>query len=69
MTRIRKVCAHCGSEDITYDALVCWDVDLQDWTFSTLLDAGACENCGAELWEKDIRDEEIVEDQAKGDQP
>lgn len=44
--RIRKVCARCGSHNVTHDALVRWDEDAQQWEMSSLLDSGDCDDCG-----------------------
>lgn len=42
------ICKHCGSEDVTKDAIVRWDHDIQDWLFSNDLDHTDCNDCGGE---------------------
>lgn len=41
-------CSECGSEDVTYDAIVRWNVEAQDWEYSSLLDSSDCCDCGEE---------------------
>ena len=46
MTRICKVCARCGSRNVTHGAIARWNEDEQDWQVSSLLDNGDCDDCG-----------------------
>lgn len=41
-------CSHCGSQNVTADALARWDVERQQWEASAILDNGNCDDCGAE---------------------
>lgn len=45
---IRKVCAHCGSENVTHDALATWNSDDGLWEIITTLDNADCNRCGGE---------------------
>lgn len=47
-TKIIYVCAVCGSDDVTTDALARWSVDAQDWILSALLQNTDCEACGGQ---------------------
>jgi hypothetical protein len=51
----RSLCAECGSEDISFDAVAQWDKDRQEFSVCTTMDKGhVCENCGATdsvIWE------------------
>lgn len=44
---VKIVCGHCGSENITRDALARWCVQSQAWEVSNPLDNADCEDCGA----------------------
>jgi Zn finger protein HypA/HybF involved in hydrogenase expression len=46
--KIRKVCKHCGSDNVSVDAIMRWDVDAQQWTLAALLDNSDCDDCGGE---------------------
>jgi len=41
---VRKVCEHCGSEDLTFDANARWIVELQDFEYN-LIDTVWCNEC------------------------
>ena len=44
---VRPLCSACGSDNITRDALVCWDDEAQRWEVSNVLDDATCEDCEA----------------------
>lgn len=47
------VCGSCGSDDVTRDATVRWDIERQRWELSNVLDNGDCNACsGHNLEEK-----------------
>lgn len=43
-----RKCSHCGSTDVTHDALVRWSNAAQEWLISSTLDNSDCEDCGGE---------------------
>ncbi|MDF0490402.1 hypothetical protein PX554_19930 [Sphingomonas sp. H39-1-10] len=45
---VKPVCRICGSEDVSRNATVRWDQDLQDWTLTGMFDNATCDDCGAE---------------------
>lgn len=47
--RFTFACPHCPSTNLTWDAITRWDVTTQTNIVVTLLDAGSCEDCCAEL--------------------
>jgi hypothetical protein len=47
--RYKMVCPYCGSEDVSKDATVRWDVDHQCWGVSAIFDGGHCDGCNTEL--------------------
>jgi hypothetical protein len=51
---ILKVCAHCGSENVTHDALARWDTETQEWSISSTLDNSDCDRCGNECTVEDV---------------
>ena len=47
LTRLNIVCGDCGSEEVTLNAAVCWDVETQEYMVVNIFDAGhECGNCG-----------------------
>lgn len=46
--RLRMVCSHCGSTEVTRDAICRWSEEDQQWEVSTLLDNTDCCECGGE---------------------
>jgi len=47
--KIVKVCATCGSDDVSADAFAKWNIGTQQWEVSEIMDKGhACEACGGE---------------------
>ncbi|WP_175762261.1 hypothetical protein [Burkholderia anthina] len=49
MEKITMCCPSCGSDDVTKDAIVSWDRDLQRWENAGVLDSGNCNHCGREV--------------------
>jgi len=41
-------CKHCGSSDVTQDALAAWEEDAQQWRVTSVLDNSDCNACGGE---------------------
>jgi hypothetical protein len=52
-SRVKKVCALCGSEDISREAVVRWSVAAQDWEVTCIFDDVDCDECG-ETGEKEV---------------
>lgn len=49
MSKIRKVCKHCGSDDVRKDAWVEWDEDKQEWVLADVYDSfDYCVKCEGE---------------------
>lgn len=44
-TRYAHICHICGSDHVTRDAWVIWDVAAQDWIIETLFDHIHCHHC------------------------
>ncbi len=42
------VCAHCGSDDVTMDAVARWDIKQQTWIMSDTQDFTDCQQCGGQ---------------------
>jgi hypothetical protein len=59
MSKWKKVCRICGSEDLNFDAFVQWDVDLQDYRVENIYDNVWCCSCEGETTEIDIRISEV----------
>ena len=58
MTKVKKVCSHCGSENVAADAWASWDVYKQEWVLYDVFDYEFCKTCEGETT---IVDEEIDE--------
>jgi hypothetical protein len=58
-TAVKKVCAHCGSENVMVDAWAVWDFENQLWDLGTMFDDAHCDECGGETTIMDI--ESMVE--------
>lgn len=44
------ICATCGSENISADAIAYWSKEEQEWKISGLMDEGhSCDDCGADV--------------------
>jgi hypothetical protein len=56
MSKIKKVCNYCGSEDVTQDANTKWSVEKQQWEISDMIPSDYCNNCEGET---NIQDEKI----------
>ena len=60
MAKVKKVCSHCGSENVVSDAYVSWNVETQEWdTVESVFDMEFCYDCEGETT---IVDEEIDEE-------
>lgn len=47
--RGKKICCrHCGSENVSRDAIARWSVTDQRWEISDVLDNADCDDCGGE---------------------
>lgn len=58
-SKMIKVCATCGSDDVYADAFASWDIENQRWEVGMIMDKGhACEECGGGC---KIKDEEWAE--------
>ncbi len=49
MPKIKMICPHCGSDDVTRDCLGRWSVERQTWEVSSELDSMQCEACDREI--------------------
>lgn len=58
MTRVTKVCKHCGSENVSHDGLLRWSIETQEWEVCSVFDNSNCDDCGAEDC---VEDKEIIE--------
>lgn len=45
MSKIKMVCAICGSEDVTVSFTCSWDVTTQTWTVHEMQDDAYCASC------------------------
>lgn len=56
--KVKLVCRRCGSDDVSADATVRWNVDLQDWEISDVCGGEYCGACDFDttLVEKEIED-------------
>ena len=45
MSKIKKVCHDCGSEDVHRDAWAEWDFETQEWVLSDVYDDAYCNTC------------------------
>lgn len=43
--KVRMVCGHCGSDEVTRDAWAAWDAEAQRWALSATFDYGFCHRC------------------------
>lgn len=57
MSKIKKVCSHCGSDDVRKDAWAKWDEDKQEWVLADFFDDDFCVVCDGETT---IEDEDIT---------
>lgn len=58
MSKVRKVCKHCGSTDVRKDAWAEWDEDKQEWVLGDVFDDDYCMTCEYEtiIIDKKIND-------------
>jgi hypothetical protein len=64
MSKVRKVCKHCGSENVVSDAYVSWNVETQEWdTVESVFDMEFCYDCEGEttVIDKEINEPERSE--------
>lgn len=54
MIKVKKVCSHCGSEEIVFDAWSAWNEDKQQFELKQVFDNVFCEYCQGETKEKEI---------------
>ncbi len=52
--KVKKVCEHCGAEDITFHAYVGWNTDIQNYYINDVLDTGFCTHCIVEITGKEV---------------
>lgn len=46
-SKIIYCCQHCGSDNISADAVAFWDAESQSWQVSGVMDDGhSCDDCG-----------------------
>lgn len=50
----RKVCSHCGSDNVVCDAWASWDESSQEWVLYNVFDYKYCTQCEADTTIKDI---------------
>lgn len=48
-TRLKYVCPHCKSENLTSDAVARWSVPNQAWEIAAHLGNCDCDDCGEEF--------------------
>lgn len=54
MSKTKKVCSHCGSEDVRKDAWAKWDEDKQEWVLAEFFDNDFCVVCDGETTIEDV---------------
>lgn len=54
----RKICNHCGSENVWVDANADWDTEAQEWVVCNIFDAEWCNDCDGETTIIDKEDDE-----------
>ena len=53
--KVRKVCSHCGSENVLADAHALWNVEEQKWELANVFDKGHfCNQCDGECSIKEV---------------
>ncbi|AYO75474.1 MULTISPECIES: hypothetical protein [Sphingomonadaceae] len=45
---VKPVCDHCGSDNVTKDAVAVWDVETQAWVLLSTYDSTTCQQCERE---------------------
>lgn len=48
MSKVKQVCGTCGSEDVSCDASVRWDMETQAWKISGVHEGDYCDACNEE---------------------
>lgn len=57
MKKVRKVCKHCGSDDVRKDAWAEWDEDKQEWVLADVYDSNDyCVVCEGETTIEDVEE-------------
>ena len=56
MSKKKKVCGNCGSDNIVFDAYARWNEDKQEFEVSNVFDWCMCEDCETE---EHVIDQEI----------
>lgn len=55
MTRVKKVCEDCGTDDVCREGDVIWSVQTQTWVLDPNSDAeGYCRMCHAQVQIDDV---------------
>ena len=50
MIKVKLVCPYCGSDEITRDGPLEWDVEKQEWvSYGFVRDEMGCVECGKEF--------------------
>ncbi len=44
----KPVCSECGSDNVTRDGILDWNVNAQEWQYHAPLDNTDCNECGGE---------------------
>lgn len=47
-SKVRMVCATCGSENVVRGLFAEWDIEKQDWVLQNVFDDAMCDDCGQE---------------------
>ena len=61
--KIKVVCPTCGSDDVTRDGILSWDIPTQEWVVVGEYDDMTCNECG---YEGHSFDEKTVEEETNG---
>lgn len=63
MKMMGRKCSHCGSTEVTHDALVRWNNAAQEWENSSTLDSNDCDACGNDncVVEYELRGQELAD--------
>jgi hypothetical protein len=58
MSKVKKVCSICESDDVVTDGWLKWDIDKQEWVVDDIFDNGYCKSCEGEATVVDQKMEE-----------
>lgn len=58
--RVSYRCSHCGSANVTTDAVTRWNDTTQVWEISCLFDNSDCDDCGGETRLEEIPLDEVT---------